>query len=75
MSLSLSAKDLESLFYGVLEDFYSQSLAVRHRAFKSLFTDFQDTIFLTVPKTYWLIFTYSDKNVARFRLVCFTYLA
>lgn len=30
MILSLSAKDLESLFYGVLENFYGNSLAVRH---------------------------------------------
>lgn len=30
MILSLSAKDLETLFQGVLEDFFAQSLAVRH---------------------------------------------
>jgi len=30
MILSLSAKDLESLFHGVLKEFYGQPLTVRH---------------------------------------------
>jgi hypothetical protein len=50
MILSLSAKDLESLFYGVLDQYFSQSLAVRHTPLEPLFTDFQEIIFLTVPK-------------------------
>ncbi len=35
MILSLSAKDLESLFYDVLKNFYTQSLAVRHILLKT----------------------------------------
>lgn len=79
MILSLSAKDLESLFHGVLENYFGRSLSVRHPPLNSpIYGTSRVKKFYcaqTVPIVCQQFSIYSDRNEALFLLVCLTYLA